>query len=44
MAVRFTPPYPVPHKNKSGFLKRFVRGWHSWLTVFFEKSYTMKLG
>jgi cytochrome P450 len=44
MAVRFTPPYPVPHRSKSGFLSRFVRGWHSWLTVFFEKSYTMKLG
>ena len=44
MAVRFTPPYPIPHKSKSGFLTRFVRGWHSWLHVLFEKSYTMKLG
>ena len=44
MAVRFTPPYPLPHKSKSGFLARFVRGWHSWLHVLFEKSYTMKLG
>lgn len=44
MAVRFTPPYPVPHKSKSGLLARFVRGWHSWLHVLFEKSYTMKLG
>lgn len=44
MAVRFTPPYPVPHKSKSGFLTRFLRGWHSWLHVLFEKSYTMKLG
>lgn len=44
MAARFTPPYPVPHKSKSGFLTRFVRGWHSWLHVLFEKSYTMKLG
>ena len=44
MVVRFTPPYPVPHKSKSGFLTRFVRGWHSWLHVLFEKSYTMKLG
>ena len=44
MAVRFTPPYPVPHKSKSGLLTRFVRGWHSWLHVLFEKSYTMKLG
>ena len=44
MAVRFTPPYPIPHKSKSGYLTRFVRGWHSWLHVLFEKSYTMKLG
>lgn len=44
MAVRFTPPYPVPHRNRSGFLSRFVRGWRSWLDVLFEKSYTMKLG
>lgn len=44
MAVHFTPPYPIPHKSKSGFLTRFVRGWHSWLHVLFEKSYTMKLG
>ena len=44
MAVRFTPPYPQPHRSKSGFLTRFVRGWRSWLDVLFEKSYTMKLG
>lgn len=44
MAVRFTPPYPVPHRSKSGLLTRFVRGWRSWLDVLFEKSYTMKLG
>lgn len=44
MAVRFTPPYPVPHRSKSGLLARFVRGWRSWLDVLFEKSYTMKLG
>ena len=44
MAIRFTPPYPVPHRSKSGLLTRFVRGWRSWLDVFFEKSYTMKLG
>jgi cytochrome P450 len=44
MAVRFTPPYPLPHRSKSGYLTRFVRGWRSWLDVFFEKSYTMKLG
>jgi cytochrome P450 len=44
MTARFTPPYPVPHKTKSGFLLRFVRGWNSWLHVLFEKSYTMKMG
>ena len=44
MAVRFTPPYPVPHRAKSGLLARFLRGWRSWLDVFFEKSYTMRLG
>ena len=44
MAVRFTPPYPIPHKSKSGGLTRFMRGWRSWLDVLFEKSYTMKLG
>ena len=44
MVVRFTPPYPIPHKSKSGLLTRFFRGWRSWLDVLFEKSYTMKLG
>lgn len=44
MSARFTPPYPIPHKSKSGFIKRFARGWHSWLHVLFEKSYTMKMG
>jgi cytochrome P450 len=40
----FTPAYPRPHKNKSSFLLRFLRGWHSWLHVLFEKSYSMKMG
>jgi len=44
MSARFTPPYPVPHKSKSSFLLRFIRGWNSWLHVLFEKSYTMKMG
>lgn len=40
----FTPPYPVPHKSKSSFFLRFIRGWHSWLEVLFERSYQMKMG
>jgi cytochrome P450 len=40
----FIPPYPKPHKNKSSFILRFVRGWHSWLHVLFEKSYSMQMG
>lgn len=42
--MHFKPPYPVPHKTKSSFLLRFFRGWHSWLDVLFEKSYSMKMG
>lgn len=40
----FIPPYPKPHTSKSSYLKRFLRGWHSWLDVLFEKSYSMKMG
>lgn len=40
----FVPPYPCPHKSKSSFLLRFVRGWRSWLDVLFERSYRMKMG
>ena len=40
----FIPPYPKPHKTKSSFLLRFFRGWHSWLHVLFEKSYSMQMG
>ena len=40
----FIPPYPKPHKSKSSFLLRFFRGWHSWLHVLFEKSYSMQMG
>jgi cytochrome P450 len=40
----FSPPYPRPHKDKSSFLLRFLRGWRSWLDVLFEKSYRMKMG
>ena len=40
----FIPPYPTPHKTKSSFLLRFFRGWHSWLHVLFEKSYSMQMG
>ncbi len=42
--MAFTPPYPCPHKNKSSFILRFTRGWHSWLHILFEKSYRMKMG
>ena len=44
MSVRFTPPFPPPHASKSSFLLRFWRGWHSWIHVLFERSYTMKMG
>lgn len=44
MDERFVPPYPIPHKTKSGNLLRFVRGWNSWIHVVFERSYTMKMG
>jgi len=40
----FTPPYPQPPKSKRGLVKRFLRGWHSWIHVLFDKSYTMKMG
>lgn len=42
--MHFKPPYPTPHKTKSSFILRFFRGWHSWLDVLFEKSYSMKMG
>lgn len=42
--MHFKPPYPTPHKTKSSFLLRFLRGWRSWLDVLFEKSYSMKMG
>ena len=42
--MHFKPPYPTPHKTKSSFFLRFFRGWHSWLDVLFEKSYSMKMG
>jgi cytochrome P450 len=40
----FTPPYPRPPRSKRGLVKRFLRGWHSWIHVLFDKSYTMKMG
>lgn len=42
--MSFTPPHPCPHRSKSSFLLRFVRGWNSWLDVLFERSYSMKMG
>jgi cytochrome P450 len=44
MTVRFTPPYPNPHKTKSSFVQRFRRGWNSWIHVLYERSYSMKMG
>lgn len=40
----FKPPFPTPHSTKSSIIKRFFRGWNSWIHVLFEKSYTMKMG
>ncbi len=42
--MTFQPPYPKPHKTKSSFFLRFMRGWHSWLDVLFERSYRMQMG
>ena len=44
MTDLFTPPYPRPPRSKRGLVKRFLRGWHSWIHVLFDKSYTMKMG
>lgn len=45
MAVtRLVPPYPEPHRTRSSLGRRFWRGWHSWIHVLFQKSYTMKMG
>ena len=38
------PPFPDPHPKKSSLVARFFRGWHSWIHVLFDKSYTMKMG
>ncbi|WP_311268886.1 cytochrome P450 [Sphingobium sp. WCS2017Hpa-17] len=40
----FTPPFPQPTRNKRTMMQRFFIGWHSWIHVLFEKSYTMKMG
>jgi cytochrome P450 len=42
--MNFVPPYPKPHKTKSSFFLRFLRGWNSWLDVLFERSYHMRMG
>ncbi|MET0248111.1 MAG: cytochrome P450 [Sphingobium sp.] len=44
MTEPFIPPYPRPPQTKRGLVKRFLRGWHSWIHVLFDKSYTMKMG
>ena len=43
-AGHLVPPFPDPHPKKSSLVKRFFRGWNSWIHVLFEKSYTMKMG
>lgn len=40
----FIPPFPQPTRNKRTMMRRFFIGWHSWIHVLFEKSYTMKMG
>ena len=40
----FVPPFPAPHANRSSFLKRFFRSWHSWIHGLFVRSYTMLMG
>ena len=40
----FTPPYPRPLASKAGLLRRFWRGWHSWVHTLFAQSYRMKMG
>ena len=40
----FIPPYPEPLRSKAGLLRRFWRGWNSWIHTLFVKSYTMKMG
>ncbi|HEV7291546.1 MAG TPA: cytochrome P450 [Devosia sp.] len=44
MTERFVPPYPKPARDRASLARRFVRSWHSWIHVLFEKSYTMKMG
>ena len=41
---KFVPPYPEPHKNRSSFILRLMRGWRSWIDILFERSYYMKMG
>jgi cytochrome P450 len=43
-AGHLVPPFPDPHPKKSSLVARFFRGWHSWIHVLFDKSYTMKMG
>lgn len=40
----FTPPYPVPLKDKASLVKRFLTGWNSWIHTLFDRSYTMQMG
>lgn len=42
--MTFKPAFPQPHDSKTSFIKRFFRGWNSWLDVLFKRSYTMKMG
>lgn len=40
----YTPPYPKPNKSKVNLIFRFIKGFHSWTHVLFNRSYKMKLG
>ena len=40
----YSPPYPKPRKKTPSLPERFMLSRKSWLSVFFNKSYTMKMG
>ena len=44
MTDLFVPPFPEPLRTKAGLVRRFVRGWNSWVHTLFARSYTMKMG
>lgn len=40
----YIPPYPEPRAQRPSLLERLKLGRQSWLSVFFGKSYSMKMG